>query len=193
MSNPSDAEDVKLIASLFSSQANLIDRVILEMEGLFGPTDWISPAFFFDRTKYYEKEMGWPLHRRFISFKTLVRPQDIVEIKLKTNALEIKESQSGKREINIDPGYVALERLVLATGKNYTHRIYLSKGIYADLTLIFQRGSFRPLAWTYKDYADPESIDYFNKLRERYKRQIRGLEQFEMETNHKTEARKEPS
>ena len=193
MSNPSDAEDVKLIASLFSSQANLIDRVILEMEGLFGPTDWISPAFFFDRTKYYEKEMGWPLHRRFISFKTLVRPQDIVEIKLKTNALEIKESQSGKREINIDPGYVALERLVLATGKNYTHRIYLSKGIYADLTLIFQRGSFRPLAWTYKDYADPESIDYFNELRERYKRQIRGLEQFEMETNHKTEARKEPS
>jgi hypothetical protein len=193
MSNPSDAEDVKLIASLFSSQANLIDRVILEMEGLFGPTDWISPAFFFDRTKYYEKEMGWPLHRRFISFKALVRPQDIVEIKLKTNILEKKESQGGKREINIDPGYVALERLVLATGKNYTHRIYLSKGIYADLTLIFQRGSFGPLAWTYKDYGDPESIDYFNGIRERYKRQIRGLEQFEMETSHKTEARKEPS
>ncbi len=193
MSNPSEAEDVKLISSLFSAHANLIDRVILEMEGLFGPTDWISPAFFFDRTKYYEKEMGWPLHRRFISFKTLVRPQDIVEIKWKTNALEKKESQRGKRKINIDPGYVALERLVLATGKNYTHRIYLSKGIYADLTLIFQRGSFSPLAWTYKDYGDPESIDYFNGVRERYKRQIRGLEQFEVDTNHKTEARKEPS
>ncbi|MBW1769083.1 MAG: DUF4416 family protein [Deltaproteobacteria bacterium] len=193
MSNPSEAEDVKLISSLFSAHANLIDRVILEMEGLFGPTDWISPAFFFDRTKYYEKEMGWPLHRRFISFKTLVRPQDIVEIKWKTNALEKKESQRGKRKINIDPGYVALERLVLATGKNYTHRIYLSKGIYADLTLIFQRGSFSPLAWTYKDYGDPEIIDYFNGVRERYKRQIRGLDQLEMETNHKTEARKEPS
>jgi len=193
MSNPSEAEDVKLISSLFSADANLIDRVILEMEGLFGPTDWISPAFFFDRTKYYEKEMGWPLHRRFISFKTLVRPQDIVEIKWKTNALEKKESQRGKRKINIDPGYVALERLVLATGKNYTHRIYLSKGIFADLTLIFQRGSFSPLAWTYRDYGDPESIDYFNGVRERYKRQIRGLEQFEIDANHKTEARKEPS
>ena len=193
MSNPSEAEDVKLISSLFSSQANLIDRVILKMEGLFGPTDWMSPAFFFDRTKYYEKEMGWPLHRRFISFKTLVRPQDIVEIKWKTNDLENKESQGGKRKINIDPGFVALERLVLATGKNYTHRIYLSKGIYADLTLIFQRGSFNPLAWTFKDYGDPEIIDYFNEIRERYKRQIRGLEQFEMETNHKSEARKEPT
>jgi hypothetical protein len=193
MSNPSEAEDVKLISSLFSADANLIDRVILEMEGLFGPTDWISPAFFFDRTKYYEKEMGWPLHRRFISFKILVRPQDIVEIKWKTNTLEKKESQRGKRKINIDPGYVALERLVLATGKNYTHRIYLSKGIFADLTLIFQRGSFSPLAWTYRDYGDPESIDYFNGVRERYKRQIRGLEKFEIDTNHKTEARKEPS
>ncbi len=193
MSNPSEAEDVKLISSLFSADANLIDRVILEMEGLFGPTDWISPAFFFDRTKYYEKEMGWPLHRRFISFKILVRPQDIVEIKWKTNTLEKKESQRGKRKINIDPGYVALERLVLATGKNYTHRIYLSKGIFADLTLIFQRGSFSPLAWTYRDYGDPESIGYFNGVRERYKRQIRGLEQFEIDTNHKTEARKEPS
>ena len=191
MCNPSDAEDVKLIASLFSSQANLIDRVILEMEGLFGPTDWISPAFFFDRTKYYEKEMGWPLHRRFISFKTLVRPQDIVEIKWETNSLEKKKSQGEKRKINIDPGYVALERLVLATGKNYTHRIYLSKGIYADLTLIFQRGSFSPLVWTYKDYGDSKIIGYFNEVRERYKRQIRGLEQFEMETNHKFEARKE--
>lgn len=191
MSSPCEAEDVKLISSLFSAQANLIDRVILEMEGLFGPTDWISPASFFDRTKYYEKEMGWPLHRRFISFKTLVRPQDIVEIKWKTNILEKKDSQSGKREINIDPGYVALERLVLATGKNYTHRIYLSKGIYADLTLIFQRGSFSPLAWTYKDYGDPKIIGYFNEVRERYKRQIRGLEQFEMETNHKFEAREE--
>jgi hypothetical protein len=190
MSNPSEAEDVKLISSLFSSQANLIDRVILEMEGLFGLTDWISPAFFFDRTKYYEKEMGWPLHRRFISFKTLVRPQDIVDIKCKTNDLENKESQGGKRKINIDPGYVALERLVLATGKNYTHRIYLSEGIYADLTLIFQKGSFSPLAWTYRDYSDSKIIGYFNAVREKYKRQIRGLDQFETKTNHKSEVRK---
>jgi hypothetical protein len=191
MSNPCEAEDVKLISSLFSSQSELIDRIILEMERLFGPTDWISPAFFFDRTKYYAKEMGWPLHRRFISFKTLVRPQDIVEIKRKTNILENQESQGGKRKINIDPGYVALERLVLATGKNYTHRIYLSKGIYADLTLIFQRGSFSSLEWTYKDYGDPKIIGYFNEVRERYKSQIRGLEPFEMKTNRNSETRKE--
>ncbi len=79
------------------------------------------------------------------------------------------------RRVNIDPGYIALERLVLATGKNYTHRIYLSKGIYADLTLVFHQGSFQTLAWTYRDYADTVVIGYFNEIRERYKNQLRGL------------------
>jgi hypothetical protein len=189
MSNPCEADDAKLISSLFSSQANMIEQVIPELEGLFGPTDWISPALLFDRTKYYEKEMGWPLHRRFISFKTLIRPEEIVEIKQKTNALEKKYAQGGKRKINIDPGYIVLERLILATGKNYTHRIYLSKGIYADLTLIFQRGSFSPLAWTYKDYSDPEIIGFFNGVRETYKKQIRWLEKPEAEQDHKSETR----
>ena len=191
MSNPCKADDVKLISSLFSSQTNIIEQVIQELEGLFGPTDWISPALLFDRTKYYEKEMGWPLHRRFISFKTLIRPADIVEIKWKTNTLEKRYARNGNRKVNIDPGYIALERVVLATGKNYTHRIYLSKGIYADLTLIFQKGSFSPLAWSYKDYSDPEVIGFFNAVRERYKRQIRGLEQLETAQDDKSKTRKD--
>jgi hypothetical protein len=98
-----------------------------------------------------------------------------VDIKLQTNELEKRYVQEGKRRVNIDPGYIALERLVLATGKNYTHRIYLSKGIYADLTLVFHQGSFQSLAWTYRDYADLVVIGTFNEIRERYKNQLRGL------------------
>ena len=176
MSIPRESEDVKLIASLFSPEEGFINEVISELEGIFGPTDWKSPRLLFDRTKYYAKEMGWPLHRRFISFDTLIRPENIVEIKLTINKLENRHLQNENRKINIDPGYISLERLILATGKNYTHRIYLSKGIYADLTLLFQRGSFRPLEWTYRDYADPDTIDYFHRVREKYKKQIRGLE-----------------
>jgi hypothetical protein len=175
MSNPCEAEDVKLVSSLFSSQERLIEKGIHELEQLFGPTDWVSPRLLFDRTRYYEREMGWPLHRRFISFRELVRPEDIAGIKLKTNNIENRHTQDGKRILNIDPGYVALERLVLATGKNYIHRIHLSKGIYADLTLIFNKGSFRTLAWTYRDYADPEVIGYFNTIREGYRKQVRGI------------------
>ncbi|MGD8228594.1 MAG: DUF4416 family protein, partial [Desulfobacteraceae bacterium] len=166
MSSPHKAEDVKLISSLFSPHKELILRVISELEQIFGPTDWISPELLFDGTKYYAKEMGWPLHRRFVSFERLIRPGRIAEIKRTTNRMEDENLQDGKRQINIDPGYISLERLVLATGKNYTHRIYLSKGIYADLSLVFHRGSFSPLQWTYKDYASPEIIALFNTVRE---------------------------
>jgi len=175
MSDPKEADDVKLIASLFSPEERILEKVILDLQAMFGSTDWVSPPLFFDRTRYYEKEMGWPLHRRFLSFKHLLRPEAIVDIKLQTNEIEKRYLQESKRRVNIDPGYIALERLVLATGKNYTHRICLSKGIYADLTLVFHQGSFQNLPWTYRDYADPVVIGYFNDLREHYKNQLRGL------------------
>jgi hypothetical protein len=177
MSTPKESDDVKMISSLFSSERDLIDKVIPEMEKLFGPIDTISPWLFFDRTRYYEKEMGWPLHRRFIIFKDLIKPEELPEKKLATNAIEKSYSNNKKRRINIDPGYISLERLVLATGKNYTHRIYLSKGIYADLTLVFHKGSFSPLEWTYRDYSDQAVIIFFNDQREKYKNQIRGIEE----------------
>jgi hypothetical protein len=175
VSTPKEADDVKLVASLFSPEEKILEEVTLKLQGMFGPSDWISPPLFFDRTRYYEKEMGWPLHRRFLSFKNLIRPEAIVDIKLRTNVVEKEYLQEGNRRVNIDPGYIALERLVLATGKNYTHRTYLSKGIYADLTLVFHQGSFQTLAWTYRDYADPVAIGYFNDIREHYKSQLRGL------------------
>jgi hypothetical protein len=175
MSHPSEAEDVKLISSLFSSEEALIQKIIPELETMFGPADWISKGLLFDRTRYYAREMGWPLFRRFVAFRDLISPDSIVDIKLKTQALEEECLLESKRQVNIDPGYISLERLVLATGKNYTHRIYLSKGIYADLTLIFHRGTFRTLEWTYPDYAAYEVIEYFNDIRKRYKDQLRGV------------------
>ena len=125
MSTPNEADHAKLIVSLFSQEKSLIDEVILQLEGMFGHTDWISPELWFDRTRYYEREMGWPLHRRFVSFENLILPEDLVDIKIRTNGVEDRYRTDEKRRINIDPGYVAMERLVLATGKNYTHRIYL--------------------------------------------------------------------
>jgi hypothetical protein len=175
MSSPAEADDVKLISSLFSAQKDLIDDAIANLVSRFGPPDWTSSILPFDRTRYYAREMGWPLYRRFISFHNLIRPEQIIDIKLTTNDMEGCHLADGQRRINIDPGYVSLERLILATGKNYTHRIYLSNGIYADLTLMYQKGSFRPLGWTYRDYADPEVIACFNHVREQYKRQLRGI------------------
>jgi hypothetical protein len=174
MSTPCESEDVKLVSSLFSPQEPLLGQAIRELQDSLGPSDWTSPLLYFDRTRYYEKEMGWPLYRRFVSFSRLIKPEEIVQVKLLCNRTENKYSAAGKRQINIDPGYISLERLILATGKNFTHRIYLSRGIYADLTLVFRKGSFVSLQWTYRDYSDPTVIAYFNEVRERYKTQLRG-------------------
>jgi len=173
MSQPREPDPVKLIASIFTPKEDLIREVINELSLRYGPVDWESPPMFFDRTRYYEREMGWPLHRRFVSFEYLISPDDIVNVKLETNELESRYLQEGNRLVNIDPGYIGLERLVLATGKNYVHRIYLRNGIYADLTLIYKKGSFRSLEWTYKDYADPKMIEMFNNVRKRYTEQLK--------------------
>ncbi|MFH1240904.1 MAG: DUF4416 family protein [Pseudomonadota bacterium] len=175
MSHPREPEPVKIISSLFSPERECIDKVISQLSGVYGPLDWLSPELFFDRTKYYAREMGWPLYRRFISFERVLPPDRLTEIKLKTNQIEGQYLHDGNRMINIDPGYISPERLILATGKNYVHRVYLSKGIYADLTLIFKKGAFKPLVWTYPDYADPEIIGYFNGIRERYMEQLREM------------------
>ncbi len=177
MSQPREPNPVKLIASIFSPKEYLIQEVINELSLRYGPVDWKSPPMFFDRTRYYEREMGWPLHRRFVSFERLISPEDLVKIKLETNDLENHYLQERNRLVNIDPGYIALERLVLATGKNYVHRIYLGKGIYADLTLVFKRGSYRPLEWTYRDYADSEMIQMFNEVRQQYTEQLKELKE----------------
>lgn len=172
MSTTRDADPVKLICSLFSPRQDLLETVTARLVGMFGPLDWTSAELFFDRTRYYEKEMGGPLFRRFVSFASLIRPEFIVEVKLQTNELERTFVQGGNRSVNIDPGYICLERLVLVTGKNYTHRIYLSKGIYADLALVFNKGRFRALEWTYRDYADEGLITEFNQIRAKYKSQL---------------------
>jgi hypothetical protein len=173
MSTPKDADQVKLISSIFSRREDLIEAAVAGLEEMFGPLDWKSPRLLFDRTRYYEEEMGWPLFRRFVTFRDLICPESIVEVKLRTNELEKAYVRDGKRSVNIDPGYICMERLVLVTGKNYTHRIYLSKGIYADLTLVFQRGCFRPLPWTYQDYGNADLISQFNEIRADYKTQLR--------------------
>ncbi len=175
MSTRSEPEDVKRIASLISPEKEALDRMVSALEDLYGSTDWKGPVLPFDRTRYYEREMGGPLVRVFISFEPLMRPEALVEMKLETDRLEDRFRRNGRRIVNVDPGYICLERLVLATGKNYTHRIYLRRGVFADLTLVYHKQSFRTLPWTYPDYADPYVVELFNRLRNRYKARIRGL------------------
>ena len=167
----------KLIAGLLIHRPeNNRERLFKRLSEQFGPIDETAGGHIFDKTDYYEKEMGAPLHRYFISFEQLVPPDALPEIKLATNQMELEFlNEHGGRAVNIDPGILTLQNFVLATTKNYTHRIYLGQGIYADLTLIFQKGKYQSLPWTYPDYRDEETHDFLLAVREIYKNQIKGI------------------
>lgn len=168
MSEPQPAKPAKLIVGLFMAKKELLPAVYAEMEGLFGLLDIVSRWFPFDYTDYYSAEMGAPLFRRLIVFKALIRQRELAAIKVRTNAIEHQFSDRDQRTVNIDPGYMLQERFVLATAKNYSHRIYIGQEIYADLTLIYRKGTFRKLDWTYPDYAAAPMIAFLNRVRRKY-------------------------
>ncbi|QTA91503.1 DUF4416 family protein [Desulfonema magnum] len=168
MSIPQSPKPAKLVIGLFMKEKSLLSSVTDELTRQFGLVDMVSSWIPFNYTTYYESETGTPLFRRVLTFNKLIKQSFLADIKHKTNAIELKYSKNNNRRVNIDPGYMLHERFVLATGKNFTHRIYIGKGIYADLTLIYTKGSFQKLPWTYPDYADKNMLTYLGRVRDRY-------------------------
>ena len=166
---------VKLIIGFISSKPSQFISVKSILEKKFGKVDKETPLLDFSHTRYYEEEFGKNLRRKFLSFKNLILLKRNYAIKLYTNKIEKKlsENSTRKRTINIDPGYISPAKLVLFTAKNRSHCIYVGKGIYGDLELLFIKKSFRPLEWTYPDYRTKEHIDFFNSVRAVYLSQIK--------------------
>jgi len=164
---------VKLIVSMISAREDLFKKAKEEMEQKFGPVDFQSPLLPFTYTRYYEDEMGKNLKRKFFSFFSLIDPEEIAEVKLFTNELEqsFLYPNSKRRCINIDPGYLSSSKLVLVTTKNYAHRIYLGKGIYAEVTLRYEGKGFKPWEWTYPDYRSEAYLQIFQEIRKIYRGQ----------------------
>jgi hypothetical protein len=168
MSVPRPPRPAKLVVGFFLRQRNLAGVLMERLEALFGPVDLVSAWLPFDFTHYYAREMGETLYRRVAALKQLIDQKQLPDIKHQTNQLEADFVVGGRRRVNIDPGYLLLERFVLATGKNFSHRIYLRRGIYADLTLIYRKGRFETLPWTYPDYADDRLQAFLTKVRRKY-------------------------
>ena len=169
MSTPSPPKPAKLIIGAYMADKRLLPGLATELTAMFGAMDIISAWLDFDFTTYYAQEMGTPLFRRMMAFKTLIAQDQLASVKVATNRIEQGSMADGCRKLNIDPGYLLSERFVLATGKNFSHRIYLQQGIYADLTLIYTRGDYQALPWTYPDYSDANMIDYLKTVRKKYK------------------------
>ena len=168
MSTPRPPQPAKLVIGVFLKDKSVFEEIAEKLTLAYGDVDILSGWFDFNYTSYYEAEMGTPLFRRMIVFKKLIHQRALPEIKLLTNAIETETKGNNGRRVNIDPGYMTPERFVLATGKNFSHRIYLDKGIYADLTLMYQKGVFISLPWTYPDYGDDSLKAFLLRVRKKY-------------------------
>ena len=164
---------VVLFFSIIFNEYSDLENCLSDLKTKYGDIELISGIFDFEFSDYYNEEMGNGLSRKYISFKKLISRDKIVDIKNYSNILEEKYSTRGRRTINLDPGYLSAEHLILSTGKGFSHRPYLGKGVYADLTLLFQDNKFKSLDWTYPDYKTEQIQNYFYELRKLYLDRLR--------------------
>lgn len=173
MSRRAIPPDGRLVISAIYRSEEAFDALVPLLAGRFGPVESISGRFRFDFTEYYADEMGEGLSRRFVVMRDAVRRDALAAIKIEAEALEGALAAGGRRTVNIDPALLSEENFVLATGKNYSHRVYLRDGVYADLALVYSKGAYRALPWTYPDYASEEIRDYLAGVRRAF-REARG-------------------
>jgi hypothetical protein len=173
-----DPLPVKLFVGVLTSMTEMVPEAETRLSALFGAVDLRSEPFPFDSTHYYETEMGNHICRRFFSFAELIEPSRIAEAKIGTNALEqalAAEQARVRRPVNFDPGYLEQSKIVLASTKNYYHRILISGGIYAEVTLHFEAGRWRSFPWSFPDFRTGRYDRFFASLRDLYRSQLKAM------------------
>jgi Domain of unknown function (DUF4416) len=179
MGTPKEPKPVKYFAALLTAELELLTAAEPDLCAFLGEIDDRSGILPWNVSRFYEAEMGAGLLRRFLSFDPLLSPETLADIKLAAQNVEARylreRGQGAARRINVDPGYVEAGKVVLASTKNASHRIYLRAGIFAEASLLYFDGAFHDCAYTYPDYRWPEAVQFFIACRTRYLAQLRQL------------------
>ena len=174
MTVESQPDKVKLICGMISADVDLFTEACEMMVGHFGPIDIFSEVIDFDFTEYYNRQMGSPLFRKFVSFERLISPDQLAAAKRVTNSIEgVFATRPGvevSRPVNLDPGYIAPSKLVLASMKDFSHRIALDGGVFGEITLLY-KGNWQSLQWTFPDYGSRRYDRFLTDVRERLAKQ----------------------
>lgn len=175
MSQPFEHEPVKFFIGVIFNPGRLKEDEIKTIIGEhFGARGICSETISFDQfTIYYADEMGQGLMRFWTEIAGLRSPDELVPLKWECTALENYFAEGGKRMLNLDPGYIAEAKLILATFKDFSHRVYISQGVFADLQMMFRNGKYEPMPWTFSDYRSLWAQNFFVKLREKYREQLK--------------------
>jgi hypothetical protein len=167
---------VKLFVGVLVSADDLIPKVEERLSLQYGPIDLRSEVIPFTFTDYYRSETGDEILRVFFAFERLIEAALLPAIKIYTNALEDSFAAAGstvKRPVNLDPGYIENAKVILASTKNFYHRMYLGGGIFGEVTMHFKNNGFQFFPWTYPDYQSPQYLEFFRALRNVYRNQLR--------------------
>jgi len=177
MAQQIDFKKVNLFTGIIFNNEIDVELVVSRLESKFSGADIVSKIMDFDFTDYYSHEMGKQLKRMFISFKELVSPDLLPEIKIITNEMEKEFARKDGRIVNLDPGYISDANVIIATAKNYYQRIPLRNGIYAHMEYVIKGKDFHFLEWTYPDFKSKGYLIFFKELLTIYKKKsamIRG-------------------
>jgi hypothetical protein len=147
---------VKLFCAILFKQGVEAQPVVDELTKQWGDVECSLGPRHFTHSDYYVDEMGSGQRKMYLVLAWPLDPGELPAIKNRTNELEQKWSVGGLRTVNIDPGYLSRDKLMLATTKDFYHRLYLGSGIYGETTLHFRKGRFRYFSWTYPDYREPD-------------------------------------
>lgn len=170
---PANPDPVKLFVGILYSDEKLLGKAKESLQERYGGIDYESQSFPFTMTDYYVPEMNSPIFRIFLSHAPLIQPNEIARIKLETIEIEEKLALKGKRKVNLDPGYMDTCKVLLASVKYNGPKIYLDHGIYADLTLQYEKGSFHFYPWSFPDFKTGQYNRPFLRIRELYKTQLK--------------------
>jgi hypothetical protein len=161
---------VRLICAITYSPKAQLDDVLAHLEYTFGSLDDKSKTIEFTHTEYYTPEMGPGLKKLLVDFERPFNPGNLWLAKRSTCDIESMHMDNGKRKVNLDPGYVEPSKLVLASTKNFSHRVYLNEGIYAEVTMLYSGDRFQKLPWTYPDYLEPDFQTFLELVRGKSKK-----------------------
>lgn len=174
MAAPEATDPVKLFVAALWSEDGALDAAKRELYSLWGAVDHEGPDHVFDVTDYYEPEMGRGLKRRLFSFEKLVAPDFLVEAKLVCNNVEeSSRGPAGGRRVNLDVGYLDHHKVLLGSCKFAGQKVYLDRGIYADLVYRYRGGHYEPFEWTFPDFRDRRYETELLEIRRRYMEQLR--------------------
>lgn len=166
-----------LTISVMFRDPNLLREIRATLEEQFGAIEATSAEYNFSAVSpYYDAEMGGDIQKIIFSFEETIEREDLADVKIFCAEIEKKYLRNDARTVNLDPGIISLENFILATGKNYSHRIYLKNGVFAEVTLMFGKNNvIKELPWTYRDYLHEPARSFLLETREKYREKRKRL------------------